>query len=127
MNVSQAMRKINPQSMSYEPKVDGHSMSGCSYEDALGFVSSCHGEAALAHYSLMPTGDTCSRKACAREIAIKLGLTGLDLIEAEIEVFVNRHEPEKSAAVGAIRESVYALLSEWENGWMRALGECDRE
>ena len=130
MNRTQAMHKINPQAMDYEPKIQSHKMSGCPYEEALGFQSSCHGEAALAHYSLVPPTDVedCrSRRACAHAVATKLGITGLDLIEAEIEVFVNRHEPEKGNAIGRIRKDVYCLLAQWENNWMAALGAADEE
>ena len=59
-----------------------------SYDEALGFVASCHGVSCLAHYSLMPSSDKVSRNACAREIAKTLGIAGVPTIEAEIEIWV---------------------------------------
>jgi hypothetical protein len=128
MNLGRAMQKINVQAMDYEPKFQGSGASSCPYEEALGFLSSCPGEAALAHYSLVPMTDmedTRSRNSCARYIAGKLGLSCVKRIEAEIEVFVNRHELEKAQAINLIRQEVYELLSQWEVNWQRALSGCD--
>lgn len=90
MNRTTAIAKCNPQAIPYDaPKVDnGNHQKEASYSEALGFVSSCPGVAALAHYSLM--GDsTKSRRECAREIAKELGMFDVDLIEIEVEVWVN--------------------------------------
>lgn len=91
MNQTQAQARCNPQAVEYEPKVSsGNWQKGASYDEALGFISSCHGVSCLAHYCLMPGGDTVSRRECAREIAKTLGIVSADLIELEIECWVNR-------------------------------------
>lgn len=130
MNRTQAMAKCNPQAIPYDaPKVDnGNQQKAASYDESLGFVSSCHGVSCLAHYSLMPSDDTVSRKACAREIRKELSLIiDLDLIEAMVEVFVNRHLEDHQAAMHLLNDQVFYLLNRWEMEWQNKLGDADKE
>lgn len=128
MNRTQAMAKCNPQAIPYDaPKVDnGNQQKAASYDEALGFVSSCHGVSCLAHYSLMPSDDTISRRACARSILKELQIIiDIELIEAMIEVFVNRHLAECNAALVQIDDRVFRLLNSWEMEWQSKLGSSD--
>ncbi|MDA3806632.1 MAG: hypothetical protein PF440_01850 [Thiomicrorhabdus sp.] len=132
MNKTAAMSKINPQAMSMDESPGGGGdgkARDASYSIALGFVSSCHGASCLAHYSLMSSmEDTVSRSHCAREIRKELELfTDLNLIEAMIEVFVNRDDEGCRAAVPKIQDDIYRLLAEWEGEFLNKLGAVDND
>jgi len=131
MNRTQAMAKINPQAVEITDQCGSVTkMARCaSYDEALGFESSCHGVSSLAHYSLLAeASDTVSRKSCAREIKKTLqSFISLDLLEAMVEVFVNRHDEECRMALIRVPDDVYRLLSEWETEWQYKLGAVDKE
>lgn len=147
MNRTQAMAKCNPQAIPYDaPKVDnGNQQKAASYDEALGFPSSCLGVSYLAHYSCLPNGsDTISRTGCAREVAKTLGLSDVDIIEGEIEYWVNKDLTLDDITIAwvdgervfsksgeylkhvvgranQIRTPVHHLLSEWEMEWQAKL------
>lgn len=130
MNRTQAMAKCNPQAIPYDaPKVDnGNHQKAASYDESLGFVSSCRGVSCLAHYSLMPSDDTVSRRACARELLRELQIIiDLNLVEGMVEVFVNRHEEDHASALHLIDDRIFKLLNRWEMEWQRKLGDADKE
>lgn len=128
MNRTRAMSLVNPQAQSLESAGGADIARGASHEEALGFVGSCPGVSHLAHYCLIPSDDTTSRRECAAWVKRELKLKhDLDVVEACVEVFVNRHEASKQAAINLISGEIYDLLCRWEAEWMRKVGECDKE
>jgi hypothetical protein len=130
VNKTQAMAAMNPQAMVIDDMARSTlQKKGATYDEALGFVSSCRGVSCLAHYSLMPSDeDTVSRKACARELKKALNLLiAVEWIEACIEVFVDRHNESHSKQMFQIPDDIYNLLSNWENEWQRELGCADKD
>lgn len=130
MNEEAAIKKINPSAVDLrEVSWERGRLEQCMFDEALGFQSSCFGASSLAHYSLLAdTNYTKSRESCARELAKELKLNyPLELVEAMVEVFVNRHLEECKKLKIQIPDDVYKLLMMWEHEWMSSLGDVDEE
>lgn len=125
MNKEQAIKRCNVTAVEITDFSGdtGASRQNAIYDEVLGFVSSCEGEGALAHYSLI--GDSVkSRESCARQLlkCLKNELKDCSLkrLEAEIDVFVSRDEEKvkRCGAISLIRTPVYALLEQWERNFL---------